>query len=580
MPKFEPNADLDKQPVRIYRTGLILVAGLSLVMFGLLGRVVQLQLDPERRLHDFIENRGSEASILARRGDLTDTRGRPIASTHLGYRLFADPKAITDIDEFAAHVAHAIGDDPARIDQLISRRIDSRYIVINPLLDEAQVKAVQDLKLAGLGVEPNPVRIYHQGQLASQLVGFVGAEHKGLDGVEFALDSLLRGEPGRVHTLRDVSRNPLWIEQSQYVPSDDGRSFRLSVDMVIQSIAEKELAEACRQFKAKRAELIVMEARTGQILAMANWPPFDPNDPAAAQGEARRNRCITDPFEPGSIFKPFVYGAALSTGVTRGSEMYDCTTSGVYVTSYGRRLRDAHAHGLIDFDHVLIFSSNIGMGKVGERMGSRALFNAVTSYGFGTRTGTALPGESPGIVNPLNQWSKYSLTSVPMGQEIAVTPVQMVKAFSAFANGGVIVSPSVLGEEADTPIYQRAISADAAQHTRDTLRRVVTEGTGRKADSAIYRLWGKTGTAQVPDRVHGGYKDRAYNASFICGAPLNNPRLITLVTVHEPDAAIGYYGGIVAAPVAKNVMEKSLTYLGVPPDNQDAPRGASIASAD
>lgn len=566
------------QPRRIFLTGCVLVTLLSVGMFALLGRVIQLQTQPDARLAESMKGRGGENKLLARRGTLTDSRGRVIASTRLGYRLFADPVDIDDIGEFAVRVAHAIGDDPVRIDRLLNEKAGSRYIVINELLDDAQHKAVTDLKLRGLATEPHPVREYQADTLASQLVGFVGDEHKGLDGVEFALDDVLRGEPGRVRTLRDVSRRPLWIENADYHPPTDGEQVRLSIDLVIQSIAERELAAVCKQHKADRAEAIVMDSRNGQVLAMANWPPFDPNGSLNVDPKIRRNRCVTDAYEPGSIFKPFIYSACTEAGVARPNELIDCTTSGLWVTSYRRRLRDAHAHGLISWDFVLIYSSNIGMGKVGERLGDRRMYDALQAFGFGQRSGAALPGESPGIVNPMGQWTKYSLTSIPMGQEIAVTPIQMVKAFSAFANGGMLVTPSVLAGETETPVYQRAISAASADHTRAVLRRVVTEGTGRRADSKLYRLWGKTGTAQIPDKKHGGYIDRAYTASFICGAPLTDPRLITLVTVHQPDPATGYYGGTVAAPPAKNIVEQTLTYLGVPADGEEAHRPGEVAS--
>jgi len=569
-----------EQPRRIFTTACVLVVLLSVGLVGLLGRVVYLQTRIDPRVTQSLEGRGGEYKLLARRGSLSDTRGRTLATTRIGYRLFADPYIIEDLGEFAVHVAHAIGADPARIDRELSKRADSRYVVLNQLLDDQQLKAVRELDLPGLAVEPRPVREYQAGSLAGQLIGFVGRDHEGLDGVEFALNDVLAGEPGRVRTLRDVRRRPLWIEEADYVAPDDGESVALSLDLMIQSIAEQELAAACEKHKADRAELVVMDPRNGQVLAMVNWPAFDPGGSLDVKPEIRRNRCVTDAFEPGSIFKPFIHAACTDSGVVSGDEIIDCTSSGYWVTSYRRRLRDAHAHGKISWDFVLIYSSNIGMGKVAERLGQDRMYQALQSFGFDRRTGTALPGESPGIVNPLKNWTKYSLTSVPMGQEIAVTPVQMVKAFSAFANSGMIASPSVLAGESDTPVMHRAIGASTADHTRMVMRRVVTEGTGRRADSKLYRIWGKTGTAQIPDKVNGGYKDKAYTASFICGAPLIDPRLVVLVTVHEPDPETGYYGGVVAAPVAKAVVEKSLAYLGVPADGEDAPRSAEVATLD
>jgi cell division protein FtsI/penicillin-binding protein 2 len=207
---------------------------------------------------------------------------------------------------------------------------------------------------------------------------------------------------------------------------------------------------------------------------------------------------------------------------------------------------------------------------VGLRLGGPAMHAAAGEFGFGRNSGVGLPGESAGIVRPLASWNHYSLTSIPMGQEIAVTPIQLVKAFSAFANGGMMATPTLLADEADDPIFEHAIDERTADLTRRVLREVVTDGTGRRARSTRYRIWGKTGTAEIPDRVHGGYIEDGFVASFVCGAPLRNPRLIVAVIVHHPDRAIGHYGGTVAAPPAKSIVEQTLAYLGVPPDGEEA----------
>ena len=277
----------------------------------------------------------------------------------------------------------------------------------------------------------------------------------------------------------------------------------MTIDLEIQRYAEDALRETCRSFKADRGELLVLDPKNGHVMAMANWPFFDPTSSARADATHKRNRCLTDPYEPGSIFKPFIFAAALDEGVVRARDIIDTTSSGLWVYR-GRRLHDSHAHGRITWDKVLVLSSNIGMGKIGVRMGSRRLHRAVVRFGFGSRTGLGLGGESKGLVTPLNKWNPiYSVTSVPMGQEIAVTPIQMASAFTALANGGVVAKPTLVADA--SPIYQRAVGQRAADHTRKVLRRVVTEGTGKKAQSDLYRIWGKTGTAQVRDPRGGGY---------------------------------------------------------------------------
>jgi cell division protein FtsI (penicillin-binding protein 3) len=313
-----------------------------------------------------------------------------------------------------------------------------------------------------------------------------------------------------------------------------------------------------------------MDTRTGQVLAMANWPKLDPNNANNVKPTHRKNRSITDPFEPGSVFKPFMHAAASQEKLAFPNTMVDATLTGVWVTPHGRRLHDVHPHGLITWDKGLVVSSNIVMGKICSQMGYKKMHGWVTAFGFGSRTGTGLPGESPGIVNPLKKWGPYSLTSLPMGQEISVTSMQMVRALSVFANGGMMVSPSILAEEASSPIMQKVLDPKVANHTRDLMRLVVTEGTGKRALSDLYQIWGKTGTAQIALPNGAGYKPRAYNASFIGGAPLADPRIVVMVTVTEPDPAVAHYGGVVSAPVAKNIIEQSLTYMAVPRDAEGA----------
>lgn len=554
------------QADRILAVGRIAVIAMSVLLALLLGRVVQLQLIPSKPIAQRVAARGAEQSITARRGMIADRKGRPLAVSHIGYRLFADPMLINDPETFALQVAQAIGDNPARIDQLIGERPESRYVVISQLLTDQQAAAVRQLDLPGLALDPRLVREYPQRSTAGQVIGWVGYDHDGKEGIEFALEGELSGEPGRLHTLRDARRRPMWVERAGYAPPTDGQSVQLSIDAIVQEVAEEELARACEHHQAKRGEIVVMHARTGQLLAMANWPPFDPNDLRHAFPEIRRNRCITDPYEPGSVFKPLIFAAALAHGAAKANELIDTTTSGVWVTPFGRTLHDAHPHGLVSFDEVLVRSSNIGMGIVGERLGAQRQYEAITAFGIGRKTGVGLPGESPGIITPRRKWTKYSVTSVPMGQEVSTTPLQLVKAFSAFANDGLMVAPSLLADEASTPIFQRAVPAWAANHTRMVLRRAVSEGTGTRADSPMYRIWGKTGTAQVARADGRGYRHRVYTASFVCGAPLRDPHVIVAVVIHEPNPNIAYYGGLVSAPVAKNVIERTLVYLGVPAD--------------
>lgn len=566
---------------RLRRRTLIvayLAAGFcTLGLFGVMGRVAMLRWMPQPPLVAEAARRFSSHPLHARRGTITDRRGRPLAVTRYGYKLFVDPGIIDDFSEFAAHLAHALDANPAEIDQQIGMNAERRYVVINKLLSEPQAQAVRELELRGAALDPRPVRHYAAGDLAGQVVGFVGAEHRGMDGIEFACDQRLRGDSGRLRYLRDARRRVLWVDENDYTPPTHGSEVRLSIDLVVQQIAQQELLTTVEKYSPKTAEVVVLHARSGQVLAMVNWPYYNPNDRGNAPPAVRRNRCVTDPYEPGSIFKPFVHSAVTAAAVAHPDDRVDTTTSGAWRTDFGRILHDASAHGTLTWDMVLIKSSNIGMGKMGLKLGARRMHEAVRRFGFGSSTGSGLPGESPGIVNPLRQWNLYSQTSVPMGQEIAVTPLQMARAFTAFANHGKIVQPSIHACDALTPKYTAALNPDVADHTRQVLRRVITEGTGKKANSKLYRIFGKTGTAQVPSPDRRGYLPRTYTGSFICGAPLANPQIVVIVVVHQPDPDKGYYGGIVAAPVAMRIVERTLPYLGIPPDVPDA-RSARVAS--
>jgi cell division protein FtsI/penicillin-binding protein 2 len=567
------------------------MVALTLAMLAIVFRVGQLQTQPPEPIARLVNSQNSTVTLIPRRGSLVDRHGRPLSGTHLARRLFVDPQRIEDPGTFSERVGYGLDYNPAKVEQAISARINSRYVVIDPLMDDRKLFALSQLKLAGLGVEQFAVRQYPMGHLAGQVIGFVGVDDKGLDGLEQHLDSQLRGQPGKLGYWRDAQRKPIWVEQGQYQPPVDGRTIRLTLDAVIQNIAETELQRTVDHYKAESGQIIVMHPRTGHILAMANYPFFDPNDFRSAQAELRRNRCVTDTFEPGSTFKPFVWAAVTEKKAASPTEMFDTTTSGVYVLPFGRRLRDARPHGLISWEQVLITSSNIGMAKAAMRLSTAELYNTVRAYGFGEKPSSGLPGEVAGMVHPLKKWNQYSMSSIPMGHEIAVTPLQLVKAFTVFTNDGLMVNPRIVySEDHDQQaIGVRILKPETAIQTRQLMRRVITEGTGRRANSPYYSIFGKSGTAEVHVAGQGGYKSGQYIANFLAAAPLDNPQVIVLCVIHKPDKSIGHFGGTVAGPPVMRVIEQTLPYLGVAPDlpTQDpkAPRpiitsaGGSVARA-
>lgn len=559
-----------------------MICGLTLVMLLLLGRVAQLQTRPIEGVAELLDSQASDREVLARRAEITDRHGRPLAVTRVAQRLFIDPLLITDRNTFSEDLGYTLGYNPVDIEMALDRRSNSRYIVIDQRMDAAKVSRLPELELSGVATEPVLVRDYPQGDAAGQLVGFVGRDGHGLDGLELAMNSRLVSSSGGYQFTRDARRRPLWVQDGSYRPHHNARSVRLSIDLTIQTLAERELAETVDHYGADSGVMVVMDPVTGEVLAMANYPEFDPNAFGDADPEARRNRAVTDVFEPGSIFKPLVWAALTELGAMRPEQKFDCTTAGVWRTPYGRRLRDSHGIGTVTWEGVLIKSSNIGMAIGAEKITPKQLHDAVRAFGFGQPTGSGLPGEIAGLVNPLPQWTRYSQSSIPMGQEIGVTGLQMVRGFATLANGGFLVQPTIeavgYGNATALPPAKRVLAPETAALTRDVLRRTVTEGTGRKADSKLYALFGKTGTAQLPDAVNGGYHQDKYVSSFVAGAPVDDPRLVIGCFVRNPDRSIGHYGGVVSAPPVMRVMEQSLQYLGVPTMDTVQPAGQLVST--
>ncbi|MFG0248619.1 MAG: peptidoglycan D,D-transpeptidase FtsI family protein [Phycisphaeraceae bacterium JB051] len=558
------------------------LCGLTLVMLGIVARVAQLQTAPPQPIANMLDTQNSKTTLLARRGNLTDRHGRIFATTRVAYRLFVDPQMVREPNTFSEHVGFALGINPAYIDKTIHdaliKRPGNRYVVISKRMTDEQVEKFDELmanppagKITGIAKEPILVREYPMGPLAGQIIGFTGFEGNGIEGLERQFDKIMAPQLGRVSYWRDTRRKPLWVEPAQYQAPQDGEGVRLSIDAIIQTLAEQHLAQAVTEYKAESGQMVVMSPKTGEVLAMANFPSFDPTNYSKVESKLYRNRCVTDVFEPGSTFKPFVWAMATQTGAMRPGQELDCTTSGVYRLPFGRRLRDSHAVGEVTWEQVLIKSSNIGMALAGMEMGETQSYNTVRSFGFGEKPGTLLPGEAGGLITPRNKWTKYTLTSVPMGQEIAVTPLQIARAFCSFANGGILVQPTVRALNPNLPqdrvaIERRALTPEIADYTRQVLRRVVTEGTGRKANLKTYSLFGKTGTAQMASRTQRGYEENAYMGAFVCGAPYDDPQLVIATFIQRPDHKLGYYGGTVAAPASAQVMEKALSYMGVMPD--------------
>ncbi len=553
--------------------GTAAIVMVCLALVGVLFRVYRLQTRPPAKIAALVDSQRSRFSLHATRGQLLDREGKALATTEVRYRLFVDPKLIDDVTTFSTQMRDHFGYDPAEISRRLFDRYDRRYVVLDEHMSEQRIETLKHLNWRCLGKQFHMHRSYPQGELAGQVIGVVGNDGHGLEGIELRLDGALVGEAGSVSYLRDAGRNPLLLASTDLRRPAHGRDVQLSLDVNIQLIAEKQLEAACEQYEARRGQVIVMNPHTGEILAMANYPKFNPNNVAQSTAEQRRNACVTDVFEPGSIMKAVVWSLLTDARRSWLSERIDCE-SGAWRTGFSRTLHDAHGHGLLTWAEVLIKSSNIGMGKVAMRARHAWLREKMLQFGFGSPTGSSLPGEVGGIVTSRRDWSNYTQTSVPMGQEIAVTPLQMTSAFATISNGGLVLPPTILSQRDAVDAYMhvsypRVISERTSLITRQVLRRVVTEGTARtRVGESPYEIFGKTGTAQVPDRVRGGYKERGYVGSFVGGAPVIQPRIVVGCFIHEPNPDKGYYGGVVAAPVVREVIEQTMAYLGAEPEDR------------
>jgi cell division protein FtsI/penicillin-binding protein 2 len=575
-------------------------------MIALMGRVSYLQTyGREQTIRKADRQQHQSETLLSRRGCIYDSTGMLMAGTIQQKAMFIDPKfmaecfqedgrTMSDMDQAINQIASILDKDSFELAQLLGEKAESRFVKIAENIDEGTAEQIEKLDLPGVGFMPMNVRYYPMGSIAAHVLGGTGKEGKGLEGVELRFEKMLAGKDGFKRTLKDARRRPLSVAADDYLPPLHGQHLILTLDANIQMIAEQELGHTCDTYKAKRGEAIVMDPKTGDVLAMANWPNFNPQSMEESAPETRRNRCLTDPYEPGSTAKPFVAGPALAWKFTRLNEVWPIHGP-VWRTSYGRKVTDVHGYDQLATWDVLVKSSNIGMSMLGNRMGNQNLYKALTAFGFGRETGIDLPGEDPGLVNPLKQWTKYSTESVSQGYEMMVTPLQLARAFCAYANGGRLVQPRILKGVLDAEgnvvarnqttglqLLPEAIDPITAAEVKRTLCDTVIRGTATKARSRNWNIFGKTGTAHVAK--NGNYNESAYTSSFMAGAPAENPRLVVVFIIHEPDRehaisqGLSYYGGAVAAPGAGHVLERSLAYLQVPASRELAPPPPQIAS--
>jgi cell division protein FtsI/penicillin-binding protein 2 len=570
------------------RAGSVMLVIIALFT-ALLGRVVYLQtLGREQTIRLAERQQHQTETLKARRGDIFASDGTLMAGSIQTQTLYIDPKfmqdcfqedghSLVEMDDAIDKLAKLIDKDPYEISQLLSDRSSSRYLKIAENLDDQTVAAIQKMNLPGVGMTPTSVRYYPMGSIAAHLLGGTGKDGVGLDGLELRFNKELAGHDGHERVLKDARRRPISVAADDYVPAQHGRHLVLTIDANIQMIAEQELAETCTHYSAKRGEVVVMDPKTGDVLALANWPTFNPQNLDDSTADVRRDKAVTDPYEPGSTFKPFIVGPALMAHATYAAEVFPIHGP-VYRTPYGRSIKDVEGYSQLCLWDVLVKSSNIGMSMLGERLGNTRLHEFLSRWDFGQRSGIELPGEDPGKLNPLARWNKYSTESVSQGYEVMVTPLQLCRAFCAYGNGGRLVTPHLIkGElDADGNVIERrspeklellpeVIDPVTAAEVKRILADVPIRGTAAHTGtrSMTWNIFGKTGTSHISEGK-AGYSLTKFNSSFMAGAPAENPRLIIAFIVHEPDRTKAHYGGWVAGPGASRVLQRSLAYLQVP----------------
>ena len=540
----------------------------------LLTRLIQLQGAQRQLMNDRVARQSIFSEVIpARPGEILDRNGHVLAMTVTCDSLYAVPDQIDEPWDFAWKVGSVLNLNTDELYKRLTDNADKQFVWIKRRIDEQQVKEVRSLGLprSSWGLRREYQRRYPQGGFASHVLGIRDIDNTGKGGLEQSLNTLIRGEDGSRVMTRDARGIVIEVAAERSKSPSHGQTVISTLDLLIQIETERHLDALMDEWKPLGACAIVMEPRSGEVLAMASRPGFDPNVLIEVPEAAWKNLAVSAVFEPGSTFKPFIVGWALEHHSLQRDEMISCNF-GAYKMG-PRVLHDHHSYGDLSVEDVLVKSSNIGMAKIGERIGLESLYEATRSFGFGRRTGIELPGELPGLLHPFPQWNVYSLGSIPMGQELAVTPLQLITAHAALANGGSLIRPRLLkgsaGDATGTAPGQtirivepadgvgaRLLNPETARWlVQEPMKQVVERGTGKSARIPGLSIFGKTGTAQKLDPSTGTYSDQAWVVSFLCGAPAENPAVIVLLMVDEPTAPGVHYGGTVAAPTASRILQ-------------------------
>ena len=549
--------------------GLCFLVGFAILLFRFFDlQVLQAEtmMQKARRQHE------KTITLDSNRGAIFDRQGKPLALNLDAPSVYATPSSLDNPTRVARQLAQVLGVPREPLEKRL--RTERDFVWIQRKIDDSQVERLNDLALPGVGVMVEARRFYPKGTLLAHVLGFAGIDSQGLEGLENGYDEHLRGQVRRVVLQRDALGRVIIPESQRKSQPLSGHAISLTIDEVIQYIAEQALEQTVRNTKARGGAVLVMAPKTGQMLAWALRPTFDPNHIHQASPERWRNRGVTDPYEPGSTLKVVLAAAALELNrVTPDTLLY---AGDGEIPISGTVIHDHEKAGWVTFREAIQRSSNVAFVKMSWELGREQVYQFLRTFGFGEKTGIDLPGESIGILRRPDQWSQRTLPSLAIGQEIAVTPLQLLTAVSAVANEGWLMRPFLVREISDHQgrsvwehvphIRRRPISAETAKTVTDLLVNVVDRGTGKRAAIPGYRVAGKTGTAQKVDPETGTYSSTKFVGSFVGFVPAEDPQLAILVMIDEPQGPA--WGGVVAAPVFRKVAEQALRYLSVAPGEE------------
>ena len=546
------------------RIGLLFAAFLALLLLAG-GRALFLGTIKGSSLASAAANQQvSSLELPARRGTIVDRNGSELAVSEPADDVSATPYLVKDPVKTAARLAPLLGKSEDDLVRALARR-DTGFVYLARALPANQAARVERLHLTGIQLTQRYRRVYPHNELASQLLGRVGTDGNGLSGIEYSRESTLEGSDGERRLVKDALGESIEIRDTK--PAKPGARLELTIDSAIQSKVEQVLGQVGQQYRPKGATAVVMNPATGEVLALANWPVVDANDPSSAPSYALQNRAVGYTYEPGSTFKSITVAGALQDGTVTPSTPFDLPPQ---IQVADRTIGESHPRGpeTLTTAQILAQSSNVGAIKIGLEMGKQRFDYWVRRFGFGKPTGVDLPGEERGIVLPLDKYSGSSMGNLPIGQGEAVTPIQMAQAYAAIANGGILRPPHVVrrvdGKLVPEPRGHRVISERTARELREMLEGAFAPGgTASEVSIPGYKLAGKTGTANKIDPTTGEYSDSRYVASFIGFAPALHPKLLIEVMVDEPQTEI--YGGVVAAPAFGKIASFALPYLRIPP---------------